>query len=132
MSSASPLAARLRHVEGLDTSTVLERFDGMEDLLEHMLVRFRNEQGAVPGRVREHLEAGNRQDALRAVHSLKGVAANLALTAVTEAAARLERALAHDEPQTAALVEEFERQLEVTLARLRALPLASPASAAER
>jgi two-component system sensor histidine kinase/response regulator len=121
--STSPLGALLLQVGGLDVASALDRFDGMEDLLERMLVRFRDDHVGFVPRVRALLAAGQREDATRTVHSLKGVAGNLALTPVFESAARLESALSKGDPAESALLDDFEAKLEAALSALRAVPL---------
>ncbi len=63
---------------GIDVSIALERFMGNETLLERFLKKFLND--ASYEKLVAAIGTGQREDALTASHTLKGVSANLAMT----------------------------------------------------
>ncbi len=126
MPETSPLQEVLQRVPGLDVAVALDRFDGMEDLLTRLLARFRDDQQGFMARVEALLSRGEVQEALRLVHSLKGVAGNLALTPVYEAAGALEKALRSAPHEAAPLHGPLHVVLEQTLAALHGAPLGQP------
>lgn len=106
---------------GLNATEAVERFQDMEELLERLLVRFREGQADFVTRVKGHLERGEAQEALRAAHSLKGVAGSLALDSIAQAASALEKAL-RGGGTPGPLLEALHLTLEATLVSLRQIP----------
>jgi len=105
----------LLRIEGLDHSSAMYRLSGNEKLLFDLLVEFRRSFSGVSDGIRQLLAKGDSDGARTLVHSLKGVAGNIALTRVYAAAAALEAALRKGEKD---LWEPLARSLECILAPL--------------
>jgi two-component system sensor histidine kinase/response regulator len=82
--------ADLPDVEGLDVRDGLARVAGNRKLYRSLLRQFVDQQGTAIARAAEALTAGDVTTAERAVHSLRGVAANIGAAGVQAVAARLE------------------------------------------
>jgi two-component system sensor histidine kinase/response regulator len=111
----------LPEIEGLDAVVGLRRVGGNRDVYLRLLRRFAEGQGGAAHRVREALAAGERASAEREAHTVKGVAANLGLTTLSDHAAALERAVLTAEGEAVALAV-FEPALATAIAALAALP----------
>ena len=62
---------------GVDWDEILDRFMGNEDLIAKFMFKFLNDQSM--SELTQNLQEGNVQGAFKAVHTLKGVGANLGL-----------------------------------------------------
>ncbi len=111
-----------------------DHFSGDRTGLEEWLARFAAEFGDAARQLERMVEAGELTEAARLVHKIKGVAGNLGVTGVFEAAKQLEAGLTEGAPLPA--MQEFARALAAArqrIARLghgRAAAAASPESAA--
>jgi two-component system sensor histidine kinase/response regulator len=85
--------AAVPEIRGVNTRDGLARVGGNAGLYMRLLSRFRDEQAEAPARIREALEMGDREVAIRLAHTVKGVAANLGMEDVAAAAAELERSM---------------------------------------
>ena len=91
---------------GIDVEEALGRFMGNEALLERFLRKFPQDENY--SRLREAVAAGDREGALRAAHTLKGVCGNLSMTALFSLLARqVELFRAGEWEQACALLEEI-------------------------
>jgi two-component system sensor histidine kinase/response regulator len=117
-SAAGPLG--LAPLPGLDTADGLRRLGGNAKLYRRLLERFVQEQADAPARISASLQAGDREGAVRAAHTLKGVAGNLGLHEVHERAAALEDALFP--AQQEALATALDAVLPALAAALAAAP----------
>ncbi len=105
---------------GMDLNQTLARFGGNEGLMFRLLKRFLDDASIV--QLGEAVEAGNMEDAFRAVHTLKGVAGNLGLGALFDSCAPLvERTRQGDGTDTAALYQEVKRQYDLAAETIRSL-----------
>lgn len=86
----------LPDIPGIDRLEASRRLNGDEKLFGFLLRRLAEQFGDAPERIRCDLAAGNRADAFRHVHTLRGVAANLAAGNVATLAASLEAAIAEE------------------------------------
>ncbi|MDK9725033.1 MAG: response regulator [Sterolibacteriaceae bacterium MAG5] len=93
VAEAVPAAAELAPIAGFDLEGALLRFCGDAGLLRRVVGRFRSEQAGAAAAIRAALAAGARKDAVRAAHTLKGLAGNIGATALSAAAGQLEQAL---------------------------------------
>jgi len=75
---------------GFDLPAALRRMGGERTLLERLLRDFVAEQADFPARLAACLDAGELHEATRRLHTLKGVAANLGVQGVAEAARQFE------------------------------------------
>ncbi|MGH9885592.1 MAG: response regulator, partial [bacterium] len=119
----------LSGIEGLDAAAGLRRVGGNRDLYLRLLRRFAEGHAGAAHRVREALAAGERATAEREAHTVRGVAANLGLTTLSDFAAALERAVLAAEGEAHALAA-FEPALATALATLVALPVPGDEQAA--
>ncbi len=107
--------------DGLDVAAGLRRVGGNTDLYRRLLRRFAASQADAAQRVREALARGERAVAEREAHTVKGVAANLGLMALSDLAATLESAIDTAQDEARALAA-FEPALTAAVATLDALP----------
>ncbi len=121
--------AELPVVDGLDATAGLRRVGGNRDLYLRLLRRFAEGQAGAARRVREALAAGERATAEREAHTVKGVAANLGLAALSDLAAALEHAVHEAKGEKRALAA-FEPALARATAALAALPVPGDDAAA--
>jgi PAS domain S-box-containing protein len=92
MTGAQDLARALEGITGIDIDTGMRRLRGKVDKYRHMLTAFARRDSDLPDLLDARRD-GRHEDAVRAAHSLKGVAANLSLNAISALCARLEAAL---------------------------------------
>jgi CheY-like chemotaxis protein/HPt (histidine-containing phosphotransfer) domain-containing protein len=81
------------HMAGLDARRVLDSCGGDRELYDRMVRRFREEARSLRALVRKSIEAGNREAAGRALHSLGGLAAYVGADEVREVAVATEESL---------------------------------------
>ncbi len=77
----------------LDPDAALRRLAGNRELYQRLLAGFVREQQGVPAAIRAALAAGDREEARRLAHTLKGVSGNIGAMAVHLQAKRLEAAI---------------------------------------
>jgi len=92
-----PASVGVPRLAGVDTDAALARIGGNVALYRTLLTRFREGQGATVELVREALRAGDRETALRLVHTLKGLAGNVGAAFLGKASAELESAIQHEQ-----------------------------------
>ena len=92
----------LRH-RVMDMEAGLQRLRGNAERYHKILDRFRATQEGIPERIRQALEAGERETALRLAHALKNVAGNIGAFELCAAVGRLEIAITdgHEDPHGA-------------------------------
>lgn len=79
---------------GIRTEQALERFMGNEMLLERFLKKFLDDPNY--GKLMKAMEEGDPKSAFKAAHTLKGVAGNLSMEPLMDAAGRITEALRKD------------------------------------
>jgi two-component system, sensor histidine kinase and response regulator len=77
----------------LDMEGGIQRIGGDRDLYRRLLLVFREEYGGHPAMIRKAFQARDKDQALRAIHALKGGAANIGAERVHQAAKALEAVL---------------------------------------
>jgi two-component system sensor histidine kinase/response regulator len=131
---AQPLAAiavdpqammrqRLASIGGFDVAAGLRSVRGNWTTYMRMLRAFAQARGGEAGTISVHLSQGRRDEALRAAHTLKGVAATLGARQVSALAADLERLLrgnAGDDGRLAPAVAQVEDACAALVASLLA------------
>lgn len=125
----------LLHIEGLDAVAGLKRVLGKHASYEGLLRKFMAGQAGAAERTRELLQAGQRDDARRAMHTLKGTAATIGAVALAALAEPVEDALAAQTPaaEILALLEPVESACTALVTALQAaLPAAPQAVASAR
>jgi len=94
---------------GVDLDTTMARFLDNEELYFKFLKQFPDDETF--GQLKDSLAAENADEAFRAAHTLKGVAGNLGLTHVFEAASDITEALRHEENRDMAKALSFSTDL---------------------
>jgi HPt (histidine-containing phosphotransfer) domain-containing protein len=108
---------------GIDLSAALARLSGNRELLLKLLRNFRMEWSGSPETVRNAVATGDLPKALHTAHTLRGVAGNLAMSAVAGAAEELERAVQREERENVpSCLKKLENALTPVLAGLERLP----------
>ncbi len=115
-------------VPALDLATALRRIGGNAGLLERLATRFVQTEADAVDRISAALALGDRETAVRAAHTLKGLAASLCADRLSSCAASLETALqapggtdGGEAPALArALLAKLEQALHEALELLRA------------
>jgi signal transduction histidine kinase/DNA-binding response OmpR family regulator/HPt (histidine-containing phosphotransfer) domain-containing protein/HAMP domain-containing protein len=118
-------------IAGLDLAAGLSRVANKPLIYLKLLRMFESDHAQAASVVRQALASGDRELALRTLHSMKGVAGNIGATAVSEAARDLETLVA-DRGDAAAIetaLAAFEDRLGRQVASLRAALASGPASA---
>ncbi|MCG2578268.1 PAS domain-containing protein [Dechloromonas sp. XY25] len=98
-----PTVALLANIEGLDSRFGLQAVRGKVDTYLRLLAKFAETHGADFTNLRRTLAEGNRDEARRIAHSLKGVSATLGAVLINQASVALEQAI-RDELDTPALL----------------------------
>jgi two-component system, sensor histidine kinase and response regulator len=109
-------AARLPEVSGLNTKEGLLRVAGNEKLYVKLLRQFSKTEVDAAERIASALAENDTARAERLAHSVKGAAGNLGASAVQNAAANLEKAIASSAPATE--IEVWRASLEECLGGL--------------
>jgi HPt (histidine-containing phosphotransfer) domain-containing protein len=113
-------------ITGIDTKAALRRTGGNLKRYKALLQKFAEQSTTAVTEIRSALSAGDREQAARAAHSLKGAAANLGAAPVAEMAAKAEAAIPSGQS-----VEEYLQSLESSLASaVSAIRSALPVEAA--
>lgn len=86
-------AALFAGLPGLEPAVALSRLNGKTALYQRLLGKFAQAEREVVARIEAALGDGDYEVAARAAHTIRGGAANLAATALSEAAGRLEAAI---------------------------------------
>jgi len=121
---------RLALLPGLDLAQGLAVMRGRADKYLQLLHQFAESHGADMTRIRNQVAADQHDDACRAAHTLKGVAATLGANHLADLASRLEAAL-KQRGDSGDLVEAIELELSALAAAILALPQEQSEEAAE-
>ena len=117
----APDATEVPEVPGLDVRTGLRRVRGKRAFYVSLLRRFVQGQAGVIADLRGALYTGNRDDAQRIAHTLKGLAGSIGVEAIQRRAEELEVAI--NDGQTLQMLEvsinSLERELVPFIAQLR-------------
>ncbi len=84
-------------VEGLDTAEGMQRVGGRSDLYLEILRKFIANYAASADQVRKEIKTGRTDEAIRRIHSLKGLCGSVGASALQKAAAELEARLGRGE-----------------------------------
>jgi PAS domain S-box-containing protein len=87
---AAKVLARLRQLPGLDVESGIEMLGGKQDKYVALLGRFRDEHASDPTRMMQRLEDGDAEGLRAIAHGLKGAAATLGMTTITQIASELD------------------------------------------
>ena len=97
-------------IQGFNVSDALRRVAGNQELYRRLLMQFSQSQQGTVEQIRSNLLEHRQADAIRLVHNLKGVAANLGAQGLADVAAELEQVLVEARDEKAVL-----EQLDVAL-----------------
>ncbi|WP_243310935.1 response regulator [Fundidesulfovibrio agrisoli] len=123
---AETAAPAPRGGEPFDTAQQARRFANMGDILPELLALFVKNCGSTLDSLRAAMEGGNHSEAVRAAHTLKGMAAVVCATGVEAAAQALEKALSNQPGENHGhLCERLELQVALAMNHLRA-PIGGP------
>jgi signal transduction histidine kinase/CheY-like chemotaxis protein/HPt (histidine-containing phosphotransfer) domain-containing protein/CHASE3 domain sensor protein len=122
-------APGLPPIEGIDVADGLARVAGNARLYRKLLEQFAAEQADAGAQIRAALAAGDRKQAERLAHTVKGVAGNLGMKGLRGSAEALERALRDGGSPDALLAGYSSQASGLTEAIRRAFP-SEPAGAA--
>jgi len=111
------------HLPGIDTGRGLKLLQGNEQLYLRLLKKFASKQGDFQQRFSAAQSRGDDASAMREVHTLKGLAANIGATDLQESARRLEAACSDgaQSPDIDALLEQLVGDLTLVLGGLQEL-----------
>jgi CheY-like chemotaxis protein len=138
--TANPPTHDLPAIAGLDAADGLRRVGGNQTLYLKLLRQFVDQQADAPERLAGELKAGDLATAERTAHTVKGIAANLAIADVQTSAGALEKGIREHAPpeRLEELRQHFSEVVFDFFARLRpvlgSVPTAAPtvsASAAD-
>jgi len=87
----------------IDINDALKRIGGSMDLYKRLVKRF--VEGTQITELNTSLQDGNKDEAARLSHTVKGVAANLSLVRIRELTAELEQIIKEDQDHSAKLAE---------------------------
>ena len=101
----------LADVDGLDARLGLSQVLGREALYRDILTRFAASQRDQAAAIAQAIKTGQRNEAQRLAHTLKGLAAQIGALALSEQAARLEAALRAGAPDPVPLLADIGHEL---------------------
>jgi PAS domain S-box-containing protein len=108
VSKAAPPQLELPDIEGVNAKEGLSHLAGNSRLYRNLLGQFCEKQADAGTEIAGAVRAGDQQRAQRLAHTLKGVAGTLGITAVQQAAARLEQAIRDGDPPVPGLLSELD------------------------
>lgn len=88
-----PQATMIESIPGIDMQAALQRCGGNAALMQDLLRMFQSHYGDAGERMSELCAAGRVKDAFHLAHTIKGAAANMAMTDLVKAATALEHTL---------------------------------------
>ena len=110
-------------IPGIDVASALKRLGGNKKLFQKLLGDFVKNYAGAAQSVRNELNKGDINLAAELTHSIKGVAGNLSVDALYEAAAKLESGLRHkdtkDTENVGTLLDNFENELDRVMESLK-------------
>jgi two-component system sensor histidine kinase/response regulator len=117
---ASEELAPLPEIEGVDVIGAVTRVGGNVATYRRLLAKFVANQADAMTRLTAALEAGNRDEATRVAHTLKGLGGTIGAEDLKRAAAPLEAALKGEDPVPPELVASATRALNQLVPAIRA------------
>jgi len=94
-------------IEGVDVRGGLERIAGNTRLYRDLLTQFATRQGSAAARIQAALASGDRTQAERLAHTLKGAAGNLGIQQIFDSAGNLEAAIRESSDGVEGMVKEL-------------------------
>lgn len=118
----------LPQIGGVDVAAGLQRIAGNKRLYRDLLIQFAVKHESTGTTISEALASGDRSKAEHLAHSLKGVAGNLGMNEIFQAATKLERAIRESQTGVEDLIEELTSALD---RQSRNIHVAFPAGGAD-
>lgn len=117
VAASSEASAAMPEIYGIEMERLLDQLNGKVPIVLHILHKFHKEYAHFTTELQELIRDGDWEAARRKIHTLKGVAANLAADRLFAAASSLELVLSEDktdrfEEIVSAIREEVERMLQ--------------------
>lgn len=109
-------------VDGLNMEEGLSHVSGNNKLYLSLLTKFRDEYGETVKEIREAINNGDKDLAVRLAHTLKGVAGNIGAGIVQEAAAMVEKAL-KNEDENEEIFSKLDKDLSLLIGNLKQIDL---------
>ena len=106
-------------IEGIDVASGLQRLAGNKRLYRDLLNQFVTKQESVGKRIAEALEQGDRDQAERLAHSLKGAAGNLGISPIFHSAGNLEKAIRESQTGLEGLLKDLASAMDRQIAAIR-------------
>jgi len=105
----------------LDIAAALHRLGGDANLLGTLLQAFARDMAQIPQQLKVQLEAGLEDDAIRAMHTLKGLAATVGASHLAQVAIELEKRLRNGVPPQAHadVVQHLQNTIDTTARALQ-------------
>ena len=122
-------AVALPEIEGVDVKVGVARAAGNQRLYRDLLVRFAKDQRELGEQIAFALDSENSKLAERMAHTVKGVAGNLSIGKIFSSAAKLEKAIHENDPDTLVMLAEFTSLLDH---QVHAIEQALPENAPQR
>jgi CheY-like chemotaxis protein len=128
---ATDTGPALPSLPGIDTAEGLARMGGNRTAYRKLLLKFAQNNAGIGTEIRNALQQGNAELALRLAHTLKGVSGNIGAAMLHEAAKELEAAIKEQHPELTLLLENCERELDQVLQSIAMLESAEEDGAQE-
>jgi len=107
-------------IAGIDVASGLQRLAGNKRLYRDLLNQFVTKQESVGKRIAEALEQGDRKQAERLAHSLKGAAGNLGISPIFHSAGNLEKAIRESQSGLEGLLKGLASAMDRQIRAIRA------------
>jgi CheY-like chemotaxis protein/HPt (histidine-containing phosphotransfer) domain-containing protein len=102
----------LPELGGVDVAVGLRRIGGNRRLYRELLEQFAEKQKSAGDRIAAAFESGDRNQAERLAHSLKGVAGNLGIDRIFQSAGNLEKAIRDSQSGVNEMIKELTSELD--------------------
>jgi CheY-like chemotaxis protein/HPt (histidine-containing phosphotransfer) domain-containing protein len=109
----------LPEFEGINVADGLNRVAGNRRLYRSLLEQFCEKQASTGQQIAAAIQAGDQELAGRLAHTLKGVAGNLGMAGVQQAAAKVERAIRVEDGSVSGLLAELNSVIGAQVASVR-------------
>ncbi|WP_458464182.1 response regulator [Paenibacillus sp.] len=106
----------MREISGIDTDKAIKQMDGKPHILQYALTKFKTEYGSFQKKLTIQLRQQQIAGAVRSVHSLRGVAANLHAVELLRPVLQLELLLSRplfEEEELRAVLEKVQQEIDI-------------------
>ncbi len=110
------------NLPGIDIEAAMKRLENNAGLYKKLLKEFKRDYAGAADKIRDALEKGEKNTALRLAHTLKGVGGNISAPELQEAASKLEMGIKHrNTGDYDSLLEDVEKILDNLMESLKGL-----------